>query len=105
MSDNPNTHFENAQLDAEDWEIAFQPYVDNPGASLSLGFLLMILRGYLVLNPPQIQVVIQALDLAMDVLFPFTQFHKVSYVLFRRLSEGKLSRDEEKILEALGIKF
>jgi hypothetical protein len=34
-----------------------------------------------------------------------TQFHEASYVLFRRLAEGKLTHEEEKILKALGIKF
>ena len=105
MRNNSNTHTENLALDAEDWEIAFEPYQGNHSAAITLGFNLMILKGYLAVEPLNIEAVIEGLEQAMAELFPFTQFHEVSYLLFRRLAEGKLSRDEEKILEALGVKF
>ena len=46
-----------------------------------------------------------ALDLAMEVLFPLTQFHDASFNLFLKYSEGKLTFEEEQILGALGVKF
>lgn len=105
MPNNSNTPKENFPLDAEDWEIAFEPYLGNHSAALTLGFNLMVLKAYLSIAPLKIEEAIKGIDRAMDVLFPYTDFHEVSYVLFRRLSEGKLSREEEKILEALGIRF
>lgn len=105
MPANDNTHIESFPLDAEDWEIAFEVYEGNPGAALSLGFNLMVLKAYLAVEPIRLEEVIESIDQAMEVLFPFTQFHEVSYLLFRRLAEGKLTREEEKILEALGVKF
>jgi hypothetical protein len=51
------------------------------------------------------QPVIEALDLAMKVLFPFTSFHEASLGLFIRLTDGKLTFDEEQMLNALGLKF
>jgi hypothetical protein len=102
MPNNRNTDIENPPLDAEDWEIAFEPYEGQPGAALSLGFQLMILRSYLSVKPLRIQDAIEGIDCALDVLFPFTEFHEVSQGLFLRLVEGKQPRDEEKILEALG---
>lgn len=105
MQNNRNIHTENPPLSAEDWELALEPYADNPGAALSLGSLFMILRSYLTTKPRQIEVAIEGLDQAMEILFPFTEFHEVSFVLFRRLADGKLTRDEEKLLETLGIRY
>jgi len=46
-----------------------------------------------------------ALDLAMEVLFPLTQFHDASFNLFLRYAEGQLTSEDEQILAALGVKF
>jgi len=47
----------------------------------------------------------EALDDAMQVLFGLTEFHDVSFNLFLKFSEGKLSFEEEQMLHALGVKF
>ena len=47
----------------------------------------------------------EALDDAMTVLFALTEFHDVSFNLFLKFSEGKLSFEEEQMLRALGVKF
>ena len=49
--------------------------------------------------------VIEALDLAMETLFPYTDFHQASFDLFLRLTDGKLTFEEEQMLNALGVKF
>ena len=46
--------------------------------------------------------VMEALDEAMTVLFAMTEFHDVSFNLFLKFSEGKLSFEEEQMLRALG---
>ena len=101
--DAPNTH--DHALDTESWEIALEPYKVHPGAALTLGFNLMILRRYLAVAPLKIREANEGLDVAMEVLFPHTEFHEVSYDLFVRLAEGKLTFEEEQILNALGVKF
>src|SRR5215208_7326062 len=100
MQNNANTENESNHpvLDDESWEIACEPYDGKPGAALSLGFNLMIMQAYLAVAPLKIQEVIEGLDSAMEVLFPYTEFHKVSYDLFVRLAAGKLTREEEQIL-------
>lgn len=92
-------------VDREDWEIAFQPYEERPGDALTLGFHIAILRTHLdgLLIKPRL--VMEALDLAMEVLFPFTSFHGASFDLFLRFTEGKLTVDEEQMLNALGVKI
>jgi hypothetical protein len=52
-----------------------------------------------------VQEAIQSIDLAFVSLFQHTEFHEVSYALFVKLAGGKLSHDEEKMLNALGVKF
>ena|SRR6185369_12593494 len=107
MQDNPNTNeqTENLLVDPEEWAIAFEPYKEKPYAALTLGFNLAALRteldGLLIKSRP----VIESLDLAMEILFPFTSFHDTSFDLFLRFMEGKLSFDEEQMLKALGVKF
>jgi hypothetical protein len=101
-TENPAQHL---LIDREDWEIAFAPFDGNPGAALRLGFNVAILRthldGLLIKSRP----VMESLDLAMEVLFPYTSFHDASFGLFVRLTEGKLTFEEEQMLNALGVKF
>ena len=41
----------------------------------------------------------------MEVLFPLTQFHDVSFNLFLKYAEGQLTIEEEQMLNALGVKI
>jgi hypothetical protein len=107
MQDNPTTDNQTQEglTDCEDWQLAFEPYEDNPRAALRLGFNIATLRthldGLLIKSLP----LVEALDLAMEVLFPYTSFHGASFDLFVRLTEGKLTVQEEQMLEALGVEF
>lgn len=47
----------------------------------------------------------ETLDLAMEVLFPYTDFHKAPFDLFLKFTDGKLTFEEEQMLNALGVKF
>ena len=100
-TDNQGEH----PLDAEDWELAFEPYSKFPGQALTLGFNFVALKSCLTIEPLKIKEAIESLDCAMEVLFKYTQFHGVAYDLFRRLVEGKLTLDEEELLKSLGLKF
>jgi hypothetical protein len=74
-------------------------------AALRLGFNLATLRTELDSLLIKSRPVMESLDLAMEVLFPFTSFHEASFDLFLRYTEGKLTVEEEQMLEALGVKF
>ena len=56
----------------------------------------MIIRAYLV-EPANIEAVIESLEEAMHALYPYTLFHKVSFILFRRLAEGKIDLETAKL--------
>lgn len=106
MQDNPNTEKPKHELvDLEDWTLAFETYEDRPYEALQLGFNLAKLRIELDSLLIKSQPVIDALDVAMGVLFHYTDFHDQSYELFIKLTEGKLTLDEETMLKALGIQF
>jgi hypothetical protein len=107
MQDNPTTdnQTQHPLVDRDDWEIAFEPYKEKPYAALRLGWNLAILRRHLddqLFAPRTVKV---ALDLSLEVLFPYTEFHKASFDLFIRLIDGKLTFDEEQMLHALGVQF
>jgi hypothetical protein len=103
MQDNPNT--DTYLVDPEDWAIAFGPYEDKPDHALRLGLNLAILRTELDSMLIKSQPVIEALDDALEILFPFTSFHDASLDLFIRFTQGELTFDEEQILSALGVKI
>jgi hypothetical protein len=110
MQEDPTTEDTDNQLpqldlDHDDWEFALEPYEGNPRAALLFGFNIAVLRAYLDAQPIKYRKVIEALDLALEVLFPLTEFHKASFNLFLKYMDGKLTFDEEQMLNALGIKF
>jgi hypothetical protein len=107
MQDNDTTDNQTQQplTDREDWELAFEPYEGHPGAALNMGFNVAMLRTYFDSQLFKPRPVMEALDLAMEVLFPYTDFHSASFDLFVRLTEGKLTLEEEQMINALGVKF
>ena len=107
MQDDPNMEDLTPRplVERDQWELAFEPFVGETYAALRLGFNLAILRAYLDAQTIKCRHAIQILDLALEVLFPHTEFHDVSFGLFIRLTEGKLTFEEEQILNALGVKF
>ena len=105
MQDNPNTEdlTQDALVERDLWEQAFEPFEGEHYAALRLGFNFAMIRnfyeGQLIIHPP----VLESLDLAMEVLFGYSEFHDASFKLFIRLTEGRLTAEEEQMLNALGI--
>ena len=107
MQDDPTTHTQTQHplIDRDDWELAFEPYKEKPYAALRLGWNLAELRTDLDSLLIKSRPVMEALDLGLEVLFPYTEFHKASFDLFIRLMEGRLTFEEEQMLHALGVNF
>ena len=102
--DDPDDPIPEPLVERDLWEQAFEPFNGEHYAALRLGFNFAMLRNYLdgqLIKYPQ---VMESLDLAMEVLFGYSEFHDASFNLFVRLTEGKLTREEEQMLNALGIK-
>lgn len=116
MQDNPSTdHTDNTdntdhptqpyEMDRDDWELALEPFNGEPYAALKLGFNFALMRKELDTQLFKSQPVMEALDLAMEVLFAYTDFHDVSLNLFLKFTEGKLTFQEQEMLNALGVKI
>jgi hypothetical protein len=93
MQEDPTTDYTNNQtqeidIDRDDWEFALKPYGEDPRAALLLGFNVAVLRAYLDSQTIKCRKVIEALDLALEVLFPLTDFHNASYDLFLKYMDG-----------------
>jgi hypothetical protein len=112
MQDNPimditedaDDQIRGLDMDRHDWEIAFEPLEGTGYPAIRMGFNIRTLRRYLDAQPFKPRPVMEALDLAMEVLFPFTAFQKVSFDLFLKYTDGELTFEEEQMLNALGVK-
>jgi hypothetical protein len=104
-TDNTDTQTEPFDLEREDWELAFEPLEKNSYAVLRLGFNFAIMRKYRDGQLFKPRPVMETLDEAMEVLFALTEFHDVSFNLFLKFTEGRLTFEEEQMLNALGVKF
>jgi hypothetical protein len=91
-------------LDRDDWELALKPYEGHPHAALLLGFNVAVLRTNLDRQLIKCRPVMEALDAALEMLFPYTAFHRGSFDLFLRYVDGNLTFEEEQMLSALGVK-
>ena len=99
MPDNPNT--ENPPLDCEDWQIAFQPYVNHPLLALALAQHLTALQEQIQSDATKATA---AINRAVDALYERSDFRAVSLELFRATVQGRLPADVENIINALGIR-
>jgi hypothetical protein len=101
-TDDPTRYFD---MDRGDWELAFEPLEGHAYPAIRMGFNIRMLRKYLDAQLFKPRPVMEALDLAMEVLFPYTDFHKASFGLFLKFTDGELTFEEEQMLKALGVKI
>lgn len=91
-------------VERDEWELAFEP-LEGDYAAIRMGFNITLLKKHLDTQLFKPRPVMDALDLAMEVLFPLTPFHSASFDLFIKFMEGKLTFEEEQMLNALGVKI
>ena len=99
MLDNPTT--ENAPLDCEDWQIAFQPYVKYPLLALALAQHLTALQDYVQSDAGKATA---AINRAVDSLYQHSDFRSVSLALFRAAVQGRMTAEVENLISQLGIR-
>ena len=90
-------------FDPENWKIVFQVYKGHSISALALAYQLIAIKQSL--ERGRKADAIKGLDLAIDNLFPHTDFHKVGHKFFLRTIEGNLTPKHEERLRELGIKF
>ena len=109
MQDNPNITDDTGsntpylEMDRDDWELAFEAFKDTGYTAIKMGQNLRMLYKYLDTQLFKPRPVMEALDLAMEVLFPLTEFHKATFDLFIKHADCELTFEEEQMLRALGM--
>jgi hypothetical protein len=94
-----------AMLEAENLKIALERYDGHPIPALLLAHQLMAIKQCLQRGKKGIPDVIDGLDLAIDSLYPYTDFQKKSYKLYLRRLEGTIKPKEEEKLRELGVRI
>ncbi|HEU4714813.1 MAG TPA: hypothetical protein VFS76_24845 [Pyrinomonadaceae bacterium] len=92
-------------LEAENWAIALELYKGDPISALLLAHQLMAIKQCLERGNKGIPEAIKGLDLAINNLFPYTDFHIVSHKYFIRRLEGNLNPKLEEKLRELGVRL
>jgi len=109
MQDNPNITDDTGsntpylEMDRDDWEIAFEAIKGTGYTAIRMGMNLRMLYKYLDSQLFKPQPVMEALDLAMEVLYPLTEFHKATFDLFLKYADCELTFEEEQMLRALDV--
>lgn len=99
MHNNANTDSVNAPLDAEDWEIVFAAYQGRHKLALILAQHLTALKEFILRDKPE--EALAAIDRAIEGLYPHTGFSRVGRGLFRAAVEGRLTPEQETMIEQL----
>jgi hypothetical protein len=99
MPNDPIT--ENAPLDAEDWQIAFEPYAQHPLLALVLAQHLTALQDYVQNDAGKASA---AINRAVDRLYEHSEFRSVGLELYRASVQGRLSAEIENMIHQLGIR-
>jgi hypothetical protein len=89
-------------LDCGDWSIVFQAYRDHSHLAIDLAQHLTTLKHYVQSEPNGVSATVAVIDRAVNALYEHTPFEKLGRDLFRRMVEGQLTVQEEKIIRDLG---
>jgi hypothetical protein len=92
-------------LDAEDWKSVFEVYKENPIPALTLAFQLIAIKQSLERGRKGIPDAIEAIELAIENLYPHTNFHNLGQKMFRRTIEGKITPTFEDLIRRLELKL
>jgi hypothetical protein len=92
-------------LDAEQWKIVLEVYAVHPVSALTLAYQLIAIKQTLHRGHKGIPDAIAGLDLAIDSLFPHTDFYKIGHKFYLRTIEGTLKPEQEERLRKLGVKL
>lgn len=92
-------------LEAENWKIIFRVYSRHPIMALTLAYQLIAIKQSLERGQKGIPDAIAGLDLAIESLYPHTDFHRMSRKFYHRTIEGTLKPEQEERLRKLGMKI
>jgi len=92
-------------LEGKNWEIALALYKGHPIPALLLAHQLMAIKQCLQDGKKGLPDAIAGIDLAIDSLFPYTDFYKITHKLYVRRLKGTLKHKDEEKLRQLGVRL
>jgi hypothetical protein len=92
-------------LDAEQWKIVLKVYAGHPVSALTFAYQLIAIKQSLQGGKKGVSDAIAGLDLAIDALYPHTDFHKMAHKFYLRTIEGNLKPQQEEKLRKFGVKL
>jgi len=92
-------------LDQEQWKLVLEVYAGQPVAALTLAYQLIEIKRSLKNGQKGITDAIAGLDLAVEALYPHTDFYNMGRTFFQRTIEGRLKPEQENKLRELGVKL
>lgn len=92
-------------LEAENWKVVLDLYKGHPVLALLLAYQLMAIKQSLQRGQKGIPEAIAGLELAIEGLYPHTDFHEMGHKLFRVTIEGRLTTKQEELINKLGVKM
>ena len=108
MPDHANTDSEPPPLDAEDWQIAFQPYSNFPDLAFVLAQHLHGVTKLIEQGARGTAEALAGLDRAIECLMPHTRFsdsryREIARKFYLQAVAGKLTLEKEDELRKLGL--
>jgi len=92
-------------LDAKDWQIVLEVYKGHPISALGLAQQFIAIKQSLERGRKGVPDARKALEVAIESLFPHTEFHKMGHRFYRRTIEGKTTpKQQEKLRRKLSGK-
>ena len=85
--------------------MVLEVYAGHPVAALTLAYQLIEIKQSLKRGQKGIPNAIAGLDLAIDAIYPHTDFHKMAHKYYHRTIEGNLKPEQEEKLRQLGVKI
>jgi hypothetical protein len=92
-------------LDPEQWEIVLKVYAEHPVPALTLAYQLIEIKQSLQRGPRGIPDAIAGLDLALEGLYPHTDFFQIAHKFYLQTIEGTLKPKQEEKLRELGARL
>jgi hypothetical protein len=91
--------------DADSWDVSLEVYAGHHHEAVGLASNFTLMKAYLTHKPPKITEALAALDAAIEVLYTHTDFPKASYALFLARIAQSTSKEDEDLIQSLGIEI
>jgi hypothetical protein len=88
-------------LEAENWTVALQVYAGHPNSALALAYQLFELQHSLQRGKRGVPDVIKGLEIALECLYPHTDFDRLGKKLFRRTIKGTAIPEQDDLIRKL----